>query len=73
MDLFLLSFATRAGSPQQHVSIILAPEKNPRSTGEIDKGNSTHMKCHTGLRVSGESTDMNKPGSRIAVISVIKF
>ena len=30
------------------------PEKNPRSTGEINYGNPTHMKYHTRLGFSGE-------------------
>ena len=30
------------------------PDKNPRSTGEINYGNSTHMKYHTRLGFSGE-------------------
>ena len=29
-------------------------EKNPRSTGEINYGNSIHMKCHTRLGFSSE-------------------
>ena len=55
---FFTKFATRAGSPQQHVSFTVGPycldkhadfreggkpeypEKNPRSTGEINNGNS---------------------------------
>ena len=30
------------------------PEKNPRSTGVINYGNSTHMKYHSRLGFSGE-------------------
>ena len=31
------------------------PEKNPRSTGEINYGNSSRMKYHTRLGFSGDS------------------
>ena len=68
--IFLLSSATRAGSLKQHMPINVGsyclemlilvregnryPEKNPRSTGEINYGNSTYIKYKTRFGFSGE-------------------